>query len=308
MPSLSRLRRPALAALTIAAAAAAIAQLAPLTAAEAATSLKTVTLTGQSGPSPRVVSPVCPAGYLAVGAQVTMTGNTAGVHITGIWPTGRTMQVTTESFPGTAPRWAVTVKALCRPDGGDVTVVRSERKIANRNSDDDQRFGVATGAPCPAGKELVGMGGQAIGGFLSWFQPIGRGVPYSNDDSALMHGTNVVGKSINGSPANATIRALAICATPNQGSAWGHNEETEAKTPTKTVTADCPAGTFVHSFGFVIFYPNHYQDLTPFSFAAPTAMTIADTALTKVRLTATRHADNIPAESWGLIAEPLCAR
>jgi hypothetical protein len=37
-------------------------------------------------------------------------------------------------------------------------------------------------------------------------------------------------------------------------------------------------------------------------------MTLADPAMTKARLTATRHADNIPAESWGLIAEPLCVR
>jgi hypothetical protein len=278
------------------------------TADAAAATISTVRVTGPQAVGNRSITATCPTGTIAVGGGLSVSPAAYGVHVTRIWPNGRTVTVTAEVFPGVtpAPTWAATVTARCKTTPAGVVYADGTVETAAR-TDDGRRYGKLSSALCPAGKELIGVGGRAQGGFIDELQPLGRNVPYTNDSSPLMHGVRLIGKALPGAAISATVQARAVCATAGTAplSTFAFTE-TMNTVAAKTVAATCPAGTQVHSAGWVIFYPNHYDDNSAFSFAAVTAAT-GPSNLAMFQVTAARHRDTIPAESWDLAAEFLCA-
>jgi hypothetical protein len=277
-------------------------------AAAAADDIKNVTVTSAATSGAKVVVGLCPATYVAVGAHASVAGNPYGVHITKIWPRNGSFEVRAEVFaeaPVPAP-WKLVVTGICVPFKAGITNVLGPVRIGNRFSDEDRRYGTVTNAMCPTGKELIGMGGRADGGYLEELQPLGQGTPYTNDSSPLMHGVNVLGHARVGASTNATVQGIAVCANPGNLSTFGYTD-TFDNLPTRTVTAACPVGTRVHSVGFIIFYPNHYLDNTPYSYATVSRAAAQHNSPTSVQLVAQRHRDVIPAEKWTFAPELLCA-
>jgi hypothetical protein len=270
--------------------------------------LRTVTVTSGRSTAAKTLTATCDAGYVATGAQAVVPGNPYGVHVTEIWPSGRTVRVTAEVFSEVTPKpnWAVTVIGICVPRPSGYTTVQGDPKIADRTTDDGSRYGELSFALCPTGKELIGMGGRATGGYLDHLQPLGKGVPYTNDFDPLMHGVTVIGKARVGAATSARVRAIAVCANAGNGSTFAH-AETHNTGQTKSVTATCPANTRIRAAGFVIFYPNHFADNTPFSYATLSRAEAADGGLTSMQLVAMRHRDTIVTEEWGLVPQLLCA-
>jgi hypothetical protein len=274
----------------------------------AVATISTVQVAGPPRAGNRSITATCPQGTIAVGGELTVRPATYGVHLTRVWPNGRNVTVTAEVFPGVtpAPTWAATVTARCKTTPAGVVYADGTVETAAR-TDDGRRYGKLSTALCPTGKELIGVGGRAQGGFIDELQPLGRNVPYTNDSSPLMHGVRLIGKALPGATVSATVQARAVCATagtaPLSTFAFAETVNTAAA---KTVTATCPAGKQVHSAGWVIFYPNHFDDNSPFSFAAVTAA-VGTADLATVGVAAARHRDTVPAESWDLAAEFLCA-
>jgi hypothetical protein len=274
----------------------------------AAGSITTVQVVGANAVGNRSITATCPAGTIAVGGELAVRPATYGVHVTRVWPVGRKVTVTAEVLPDVTPvpTWAATVTARCKTTPAGVVYANGAAETA-ASGDDGSRYGKLSDALCPNGKELIGIGGRAQGGFIDELQPVGRNAPYTNDSAPLMHGVRLIGRALPGAAGSATVQARAVCATAGAAAvstfAFAETLNTNA---TKTTTATCPAGKQAHSAGWVIFYPNHYADNTPFGFAVVTGA-VGDTDLATFRLTASRHRDAIPAESWDFAAELLCA-
>jgi hypothetical protein len=73
----------------------------------------------------------------------------------------------------------------------------------------------------------------------------------------------------------------------------------------KNTTVSCPTGTQTHAVGTVMMYPNHYEEMTNFSFALVESFDSA--ADTTAGVWARRRPDNIPVEKWLLATYGLCA-
>lgn len=277
--------------------------------ASAAAARTTVTATSAVTAESKAVTVTCPAGFVATGARALIAGDPYGVHITEVWPANRSVRVTAEVFAEVTPKpaWALTVTGTCVAAPAGYQIVLSPARVADRLTDDGSRFGELTTALCPAGKELIGMGGRATGGFLDEFQPVGQGVPYTNDFEKLMHGVRVLGRARPGAPTNAAVRSTAICAAPGSNATFGF-AETHDKTAVKTVTATCPVGTQVNAAGWIMFYPNHFADRTTFSYATVGRAAAPNNSPTSLQLVAKRHQDTVATEEWGLVPEILCAR
>jgi len=293
---------------TVAAAVLVLAAVGVGTADAAAGTITTVQVVGGNAVGNRSITATCPAGTIAVGGELTVRPATYGVHLTRVWPAGRNVTVTAEVLPDVAPApiWAATVFARCKTTPAGVVYVNGAAEFAAR-TDDGRRYGKLSSALCPNGKELIGIGGRAQGGFLDELQPLGRNAPYTNDSAPLMHGVRLLGRALPGAVVSAIVQARAVCATAGTAavSTFAFAETLNTATA-KTTTATCPAGKQVHSAGWVLFYPNHSADNAPFSFAVVTGAFGASDFAT-FRLTASRHRDTVPAETWDLAAEFLCA-
>jgi hypothetical protein len=276
------------------------------TAAHAKSDVSTVMRRSALNAADKSLTVECPTGRVATGAQAFTNGDPYGVHLTEIWPSGRTVRVSAAVFGEVNPRpsWALTVTAMCVPQPAGYLVVQGEALVADHNTDDGRRFGVLSVANCPGGREMIGMGGRATGGYLTQLQPLGRGVPYTNDHTPRMHGVWVNGKARPWTASSAQVRAVAICAAPGNDMTFGHAERADT-TARKSVTATCPTGTRLHAIGFVTFFPNMPVG-QPFSYATLSRAFTTGPALTSVELIARRHLDPVATQDWGLVPQVLC--
>jgi len=284
-----------------------IAQLAAPTNAVAASGVQQVV--GSTAPSraAKTLTVRCPAGTTATGAFGAIGGVTRGVHIDRLWPQGDTVRIHATPLPSVSRRWRISGGATCVTATTDVEYRASGAAPASRASDDDQRFGVAVRAECPSGKELIGLGGTAVGGRLTHLQPLGPGVPYTGEPAGPgpVHGVSVIGHTYAEGRAHVSIQAMAVCANTGHGTRVEFAETVSTATE-KTVAAGCGVGRQIHATGAIITYPNHYAEKTPFSFALLNTLNHrADGLMGSLRVT--RHVDDVPTETWGVGAYGICA-
>jgi hypothetical protein len=119
-----------------------------------------------------------------------------------------------------------------------------------------------------------------------------------------MHGVSVLAKAYAAGSTTATVRGIAVCANRGHGSKVQFTEVYNLAA-LKNTTVSCPAGTQTHAVGTIMMYPNHYEEMTNFSFALIESFDSA--ADTTAGVWARRRSDNIPVEKWLLATYGLCA-
>lgn len=273
--------------------------------ASAADAVRRVTGTSARSVAAKTLTVQCPAGTTATGGFAA-TDAPAGVHVDRIWPRDRTVEIHATPLPTVTASWRITGGAICVADTADIQYVQSAAKTLTKALDADRRYGAATYGDCPSGKELIGFGATAVGARLTAIQPIGPGVPYTHDpsDAKYMHGVSASADAYAAGSTTATLRGIAVCANRGHGSKVQFAEVYNAKA-LKNATVSCPAGTQAHAVGTIIMYPNHYEEMTNFSFALIESFDSA--ADTTAGVWARRRPDNIPVEKWDLATYGLCA-
>jgi len=273
--------------------------------ASAASEVRRVTGTSARSVGAKTLTVQCPNGWTATGGFAS-TDAPAGVHIDQIWPRDRVVEIHATPLPTVTANWRITGGAICVADTADIQYVQSPPKTLTRSVDHDRRYGAEIFADCPSGKELIGFGATAVGARLAGVQPIGPGSPYTWDpsDADYLHGVTALAKSYAAGSATVTVRSMAVCANRGHGAKI---QFTEVYNPTalKNTTVSCPAGTQAHAVGTIIMYPNHYEEMTDFSFALIESFDSA--ADTTAGVWARRRPDNIPVEKWLLATYGLCA-
>ena len=230
----------------------------------------------------------------------------SGVHIDQIWPRDRVVSIHATPMPTVTASWRITGGAICVNDTADIQYVLSPAKTLAKALDADRRYGQATFVDCPNGKELIGFGATAVGARLAGLQPIGPGVPYTSDPSQAdyQHGVSALAKAYSAGSTTASLRGVAVCANRGHDSKVQFAEVSNLAA-LKNATVSCPAGTQTHAIGTIIMYPNHYQDMTNFSFAVIESFDSA--ADSTAGVWSRRRPDNIPVERWLLATYGLCA-
>jgi len=273
--------------------------------ASAAGAVRRVTGTSVQSVAAKSLTVQCPVGWTATGGFAA-TDAPAGVHIDQIWPRDRVVTIHATPLPTVTAGWRITGGAICVADTADIQYVQSTAATLTRSLDGDRRFGKAVFVDCPGGKELIGFGATAVGARLAGLQPIGPGVPYTSDPSnaTYQHGVSALAKAYTAGRPTASLRGMAVCANRGHGSKVQF-AEVHSATALKNTTVSCPAGTQTRAVGTIIMYPNHYEELTDFSFAVVESFDSA--ADTTAGVWSRRRADNIPVEKWLLATYGLCA-
>ena len=271
--------------------------------ASAAESVEAVVVTGESGTAARSMTVTCPAETVAVGGLALSLPTIA--HIDQIWPATRSVTFHATPLAGYTGTWRLRATALCVAQPAGLQYVNGPSRSVSRTSDDDQRYGAVSFAQCPGDKELIGMGASAIGGRLDLITPEGPGVPYTGGHGDHLYGVSVTGAAYAESPSG-SVRAKAVCADPGVGPVVTTNEASLATTA-GSLSAACPAGTQLHSVGMHPMYPNHYEDLTAFSYVLPVRLDATTAGLTAGRATMRKHVDSVAVEEWHHVVLSLCA-
>jgi hypothetical protein len=191
--------------------------------------LERVSFTTASNSSNKGAVATCPAGKRVLGTGAELDGAGRQVFVNAITPASGLNSVTVfavEDDDGATANWSVTGYAVCaNPVAGRQRVVATS----------------TTGSPvlqsaqadCPTGKQLTGLGGDIAGGggdvILDELEPT---------TTALTSALVVAGEDEDGTTANWSVRAFAICADA---------AERVVTTPIvsdsndKEATANCPA-------------------------------------------------------------------
>jgi hypothetical protein len=171
----------------------------------------------------------CPPGKRLTGGGGEIVGGGDGVAINDVIPNPELTSVTVngvEEQAGFAGNWFVAGRAICAipPPGLERIVATSPSNSANKT----------VTATCPAGKRLLGAGGEVSGG----------GGEVVLEDIRVPNLTSVTAQGVedeDGAAVDWLLRAYAICANP-----VGGLERVAATSPTdsleKDVEAACPAG------------------------------------------------------------------
>ena len=188
----------------------------------------------------------CPPAKQVVGAGGGVTGGFGQVLVYGIKPTSDLRSVSVsgrEDSDGTSNSWSLRAYAICGSVPGLELATSAPLTTASPS----------VTAPCPAGKRLVGTGGELLGG--SGHVVLHRMRPNSSVNSVTVSAHD------DSDPTSTpwSVRAYAICASPIAGliTVSGNHDLLEP-TFANTATARCPAGTHLLGTGFEIL--QHYLD------------------------------------------------
>jgi hypothetical protein len=177
----------------------------------------------------------CPAGdqVLGVGGGI---GNGSGQVIVDDWMQLNPTQAAVRGVEANpfASNWTAGSTAICAaPLAGRVQVIDTSAATTY------DKYETAT---CPAGRQLVGVGADILGG--NGDVMIEEMVPDLPTNSVT-----VLAHEVNPTPANWQARASAVCAYPLPGAIRVFNTSASSSRDSKTVTASCPAGTVVTGTG-----------------------------------------------------------
>jgi len=204
---------------------------------------RVIKLSADNSSSKRTVTVTCPAGKKLVGAsaRVWSTHPDIGFQhavLDDITPNSTLTTLTVTGFEdglGTASNWYLEAIANCADplDG-------LERVVATSVS--NSSFTKSVTATCPAGKLVVGTGGEITGG-------LGRVVIDEIRPSSTLNSVLVTGyEDVNGTGINWTVTAYAICATAPAGlQRISGTSVTDSNS--KWVQAACPSGTVLLGSG-----------------------------------------------------------
>ena len=150
------------------------------------------------------VTATCPVGKKLTGTGGELTNATGQVVMDDITPSSTLNSVRVTGFEddnGTAANWSVRAYAICaNPVAGlsRVTVTSPSNSLSSK----------VTTATCPAGRKLIGTGGDFSGG-------TGQVVMDDITPNATLTGLSIAGyEDENGTALNWLTHAFAICATP----------------------------------------------------------------------------------------------
>ena len=163
--------------------------------------LERVAVTSASTSADKSVTAPCPAGKALLGAGGEITGGAGQVALDAIKPAFALSGATVagaEDENGFSGSWSVTAYAICA-----IPVAGLEAKVSTSATDS---YGSKQVTPdCSPGKEVIGYGGELIGGAGRLLARLGpAGDPASTIISAVEDG--------DGTATNWSLRAYAICA------------------------------------------------------------------------------------------------
>jgi hypothetical protein len=183
----------------------------------------------------------CPAGkrVVGVGADIGHGGGAGQVVMTAVTPNAALTAMTAsvaEDENGTPASWSLGGTAIC------ATPVPGLERIAVQSATNSANGKTATAA-CPAGKRLLGAGGDIVGA---------PGQVEMDDiiPNASLTSVNVRGlEDQNGTAATWHVTAYAICANPVAGLQRVVATSATNSADGKFATATCPAGKLVTGVG-----------------------------------------------------------
>ncbi len=235
----------------------------------------------------RTVVAYCPAGKSITGVGAAITGGAGDVVLEGYAPvhgsSDYAIAEANEDVTGYAGNWSLTVYAFCVTMNPAIVIVSA---ATSATSDDYKVASVA----CPEGDESIGVGG--------WINS-GAGQVYLNDvyPPGVLSGGGAIGVEVlNGYEGLWSIRAFAVCVPwSSQISEVDAESVSDASTP-KTVSASCPAGTYIHGLGGRIDQDIAHETL---NVVVPNRNLTAET----IRGYADEYGQPLP---WAIIAIAIC--
>jgi hypothetical protein len=182
----------------------------------------------------------CPAGkrLVGVGADIGHGGGAGQVVMRAITPNAALTAMTVsavEDENGTTATWSLGGSALCAPP-----VPGLERIVAQSATNSTNKAVTAT---CPAGKRVLGAGGDIVG--APGQVEMDDIVPTAGLTSVRVFGI----EDQNGASASWRVTAYAICANPVAGLQRVVATSATNSTDGKAATATCPAGKQVTGVG-----------------------------------------------------------
>jgi hypothetical protein len=212
--------------------------LAVATPAAAVPGLVRVSTTSPSNSAAKTANAFCPAGTAVLGGGGAVSGSAGQVGMDIMLPlvgspaysvTGR------EDETGVAGNWSVTADAVCAPKPAGLTVVTGSTPAKSGKAD-------WLMMSCPAGKQVVGVGGAVVGAsrsdvILEELIPETTTVKVGGVED----GTGFAGTW--------SVHAVAICANPLPGRQRVLNDSPWNSATAKSVSVTCPAGKRVHGLG-----------------------------------------------------------
>jgi hypothetical protein len=175
----------------------------------------------------------CPAGKQLIGTGADIGGSGfQRVVLDDIRVNSLLTRVTVTGFEteaGTTANWELKATAVCATPLPGLQMVQ-----ATSVSDSNNTKGAT--ASCPAGKQLVGTGGEITGG-------LGQVVIDDVRPNSLLSRVTVTGfEDANGTANNWRVDAYAICANPLPGLQLA-TQSSASDTSGKRILANCPSGT-----------------------------------------------------------------
>jgi hypothetical protein len=146
----------------------------------------------------------CPSGKRVLGAAGHVSDGQVGLVLSAMAPNAALTSVTAtgeEAENGISVDWEVQAVAVCAsPPPG--------LELVSTTTDPDSDFSASLPATCPSGKNLVGTGGEIVGG-------LGQVVLDDLRPNAALTNVTITGfEDENGLASDWSLRAYAICASP----------------------------------------------------------------------------------------------
>jgi hypothetical protein len=189
--------------------------------------------------TPKSRTAVCPAGKVVIGSGGTISVGGGQVILDELFPSGADRVTTTayEDDNGTSANWLVRALATCAPAPAGYERVPAAVSASNSTS---PKSATAT---CPSGKYLIGTGARIEGG-------LGQVVLDDVTPSTSLQSIRVTAyEDEDGTAANWTVRAYAICASPPPGLHLVVAHGLPGSSKSQGVTAACAPGFQVHGLG-----------------------------------------------------------
>jgi hypothetical protein len=229
----------------------------------------------------------CPAGLRVVGAGFELTGAVGSVVLDDFIPSTTSVTVGAgeivgagEPSDGTTASWSVGATAVCASPPPGLQIVSQPSSFGPGGA----RQATAT---CPAGKQLIGAGSSLSNGF-------GQISVKALDISTTAATASAIDDE-DGYSGPWSVSAYAVCADPLPGLQIVLASTDHVSTPTKVVTAACPAGKRALGAGWNLGASEQVLAIDAF---------IADG--TGVTLSGSED-DNGFSGFWNLTAEAICA-